>query len=215
MENQQFKQPDQPDQPNQPNQPNQPDRSNQPDQSNVVPPIMRVPQSPSQFFAPQHRVFFVPSVTAISLPDELPRTPMPGQPVQPAQPVQPTPQTTFVAPSVTFLSLPQHIEHTPRPQFFSGKVPIYVPTARQQLPMDTTLPQTPMPSANGYSSGIYNISLPVPSKSFPTRPPMSIPGSYSTYEGRTEPGISETLMGCAVLIVLAIFILAALYYIST
>ncbi|MHB8598674.1 MAG: hypothetical protein ACYDER_17895 [Ktedonobacteraceae bacterium] len=197
MENQQFKQP---------NQPDQPVRSNQPDQSNVVPPVMRVPQGPSQFFAPQHRVFFVPSVTAISLPDELPRTPMPGQPAQ---------QSTFVAPSVTFLSLPQHIEQTPRPQFFSGKVPTYVPSARQQLPMDTTLPQTPMPSAQAFTSDIYNISMPVPSKSFPTRPPVSIPGSYSTYEGRTEPGISETLMGCAILIVLAIFILAALYYIST
>lgn len=200
MENQQFKQPDQPD---------QPDRSNQSDQSNVVPPVMRIPQVPSQFITPQHRVFFVPSVTAISLPDELPRTPMPGQPAQPTQ------QSTFVAPSVTFLSLPRGVEQTPRPQFFSGKVPIYVPSARQQLPMDTMLPQTPMPTANGYSSGIYNISMPVPSKSFPTRPPVSIPGSYSTYEGRTEPGISETLMGCAVLIVLAIFILAALYYIAT
>ncbi len=197
MENQQF------------NQPDQPDRSNQPDQSNVVPPVMRVPQAPSQFFAPQHRVFFVPSVTAISLPDELPRTPMPGQPAQPTQ------QSTFVAPSVTFLSLPQHIEQTPRPQFFSGKVPIYVPSARQQLPMDTMLPQTPMPSAQAFTSDVYNISMPVPAKSFPTRPPVSIPGSYSTYGGRSEPGISETLMGCAVLIVLAIFILATLYYIST
>ncbi len=200
MENQQF------------NQPNQPDRSSQPDQSNVVPPVMRVPQIPPQFVAPQHRIFIVPSVTALSLPDELPRTPMPGQPVQP---VQPTQQSTFVAPSVTFLSLPQHIEQTPRPQFFSGKVPIYVPSARQQPPMDTMLPQTPMPSANGYSSGIYHIALPAPSKSFPTRPPMSIPGSRSNSESRTGPGISETLMGCAVLIVLAIFILATLYYIST
>lgn len=197
MEHQQFNQSDCSNQSDQPNQPN------------VVPPVMRVPQVPPQFFAPQHRVFIVPSMTAMSLPDELPRTPMPGQPGQSTQ------QSTFVAPSVTFLSLPQHVEQTPRPQFFSGKVPTYIPPERQQPPMDTTLPQTPMPSAQTFTSGIYNISIPVPSRSFPTRPPMSIPGSRSTSKGRTEPGISETLMGCAVLIVLAIFILAALYYIST
>lgn len=207
MENQQFNQPDQPDRSS------QPDQSNQP---NIVPPVMRVPQVSPQFFAPQRRVFIVPSVTAMTLPDELPQTPMPGQPAVPIQSGQsPQQQRTFVAPSVTFLSLPQHIEQTPRPQFFSGKVPSYMPPGRHQPPMDTTLPQTPMPSAQAFTSGIYNISMPVPSRSFPTRPPMSIPGSRSTSKGRSEPGISEMLMGCAVLIVLAIFILAALYYIST
>src|SRR5579863_5744746 len=154
----------------------QPDRSNQPDQPdqlNVIPPVMRIPQVPSQFVTPQHRVFIVPSVTAMSLPDELPQTPMPGQPAQLGQQGQ---QRTFVAPSVTFLSLPQHIEQTPRPQFFSGKVPIYASPGSQQPRMDFMLPQTPMPSANGYSSGVYNISLPVPPGKFPDRPPLSIPG---------------------------------------
>lgn len=188
-------------------QPNQPTRPNQPDQSNVVPPAMRVPQVPPQFVTTQRKVFIVPSVTAMSLPDELPRTPMPGQPKQ-----QPR---TYVAPSVTFISLPQRIEQTPRPQFFSGKVPTYVPSIRPQPPMDSTLPQTPMPSAHTFTSGVYNITMPVPQRRFPDRPPLSIPGSRSTSESRTEPGVSETLMGCAVLIVLAIFMLAVLYYIST
>jgi len=197
MENQQF---------NQPDQPNQPDRSNQPDQLNVVSPAMRVPQVPPQFVTTQRQVFIVPSVTAMSLPEELPRTPMPGQPTQQ--------QRTYVVPSVTFISLPQQIEQTPRPQFFSGKVPTYIPSIRQQPPMESTLPQTPMPSAHTFTSGVYNITMPVPQKRFPDRPPIPIPGSRSISESRTEPGVSETLIGCAVLMVLAIFILAVLYYIA-
>ncbi|MEO8971135.1 MAG: hypothetical protein ABI406_05975 [Ktedonobacteraceae bacterium] len=190
-------------------QPDQSNRSEQSDQSNVIPPVMRIPQVPPQFVTLQRRVFIVPSVTAMSLPDELPRTPMPGQPAQPGQQ-----QRTFVTPSVTFLSLPQHIEQTPRPQFLSGKVPVYAPPGSQQPPMDFMLPQTPMPPASGYSSGIYNISMPVPARSFPGRPLISIPGSRSSSDGRTGPGVGETLMGCAVLMLLAILVLAALYYIS-
>ena len=195
-------------QPNQPDQPNQPNRPDQPDQSNVVPPspAMQVPQVPPQFVTTQRRMFIVPSVTAMSLPEELPRTPMPGQPIQQSR--------TYVAPSVTFISLPQQIEQTPRPQFFSGNVPTCVPSIKQQPPMDSMLPQTPMPSAHTFTSGVYNITMPVPPKSFPGRPPISIPGSRSTSESRTEPGVSETLVGCAVLMVLAIFILAVLYYIA-
>ena len=190
-------------------QPDQPDRAVQPDQPNIVPPVMRVPQVPPHFITTQRRMLIVPSVTAMSLPDDLPGTPMPGQPAQSGQQ-----QRTFVAPSVTFLSLPQHIEQTPRPQFFSGKVPAYMPPGKQQPPMDFMLPQTPMPTANGYSSGVYNIALPVQPGRFPDRPPMSIPGSRANTESRTEPGVGEMLMGCAVLLVLAILVLVALYYIS-
>ncbi|HVB23959.1 MAG TPA: hypothetical protein VNG51_18630 [Ktedonobacteraceae bacterium] len=189
-------------------QPNQSGQSKQAEQPNAVTPAMRIPQVAPQFITTQRKVFIVPSVTAMSLPDKLPQTPMPGQPTQPGQQ-----QRTFVTPSVTFLSLPQHIKQTPRPQFFSGKVPTYTPTESQQA-MDFTLPQTPMPSANGISAGIYNISIPVQPGRFPDRPPLSIPGSRNNTEEDTEPGVGETLIGCGVLIVLAIVVLVALYYIS-
>lgn len=192
MENQQPRQPDQPDQPN---------------QSHVVPPGVRVPQVPPQYVTTQRRVYVVPSVTKLLLPDQLPQTPMPGQPTTQQR-------RTYVAPSITFIALPQRVEQTPRPQFFSGKVPTSAPSAGQQPPMDTLLPQTPMPSANVFTSGVYDISLPAQPKSFPGRPPISIAGSRSTQKSQSEYGIGETLMGCAVLIAIAIIALVVLYYIS-
>ncbi len=191
-------------------QPRQPDQPDQPAQSHVVPPGVRIPQVPPQFITTQRRVYVVPSTTKILLPDQLPQTPMPGQPTQQ--------QRTYVAPSITFISLPQQVEQTPRPQFLSGKVPTYAPTyapsAGQQMPMETLLPQTPMPSAHVFTAGVYEVSLPAQPNSFPSRPPVSIAGSRSTQRGQSEYGIAETLMGCAVLMAIGIIALVVLYYIS-
>lgn len=198
----------------------QPEQPEQREQAHVVPPMMRVSPVRPQFMAPQRKVFIVPSVTAMSLPEELPQTPMPGRAGQQeqGQQGQAGQQRTFLAPSVTFFSLPtemEPVEQTPRPQFLSGKVPAFVPPGRPRQPMDFTLPQTPMPTATGFPSGVYTISLPVPQRSFPGRPPMSIPGSRSHTMERKEPGVGEMLMGCAVLMVLALVVLGVLYYIAT
>ncbi len=200
----------------------QSDQLQQPGQSkqaNVIPPMMRVPQVQPQCVAPQRKVFIVPSVTAMSLPEELPQTPMPRQAEQQRQQGHAgQQQRTFLTPSVTFLSLPAvggQIEQTPRPQFLSGKVPTFVPPGRPRQPMDMQLPQTPMPTATGFPSEVYTISLPVPQRSFPGRPPMSIPGSRTHMMECKEPGVGEMLMGCAMLMVLAIVVLAVLYYVAT
>ncbi len=98
---------------------------------------------------------------------------------------------TYMAPSVTFISLPQRTPQTPRPQFFSGKVPAYAPSARQrgqQSPMDAMLPQTPMPTAGAFTEAVQ--------------------------ESRVEYGVGEMLMGCGVLMVIGILVLVVLYYIS-
>ena len=181
----------------------------QPNQSHVVPPGVR---NLPQYITTQRKVYIVPSVTKMSLPDQLPQTPMPEQPTGQ--------RCTYTAPSVTFISLPQRAQQTPqtpRPQFFSGKVPTYAPSTRQQppiAPMDSMLPQTPMPPANVFTSGVYDISLPAQPKSFPSRPPVSIAGSRSTQKSPSEYGVGETLMGCAVLMAIAIIALVVLYYIS-
>jgi hypothetical protein len=187
----------------------QPRQSDQPDKSLIVPQGARAPQVPLQYVTTQRRVYVAPSLTKISPPDQLPQTPMPGQPTRQRR--------TYVAPSITIIALPQGVEQTPRPQFFSGKVPTYAPTSApsgEQPPMDALLPETPMPSANAFTSGVYDISLPAQPKGFPSRPPVSIAGSRSTQKSQSEYGIGETLMGCGMLIAIAIIALVLLYYIS-
>lgn len=83
----------------------------------------------------------------------------------------------------------------------------------QQVPRTPMPPMQQVPPTPVYRSGVHDFSLYAPPKSFPGKPPCSIPGSRSAHENRT-PGVSETLMGCGVLLAIGITILVVLYFIS-
>jgi hypothetical protein len=53
------------------------------------------------------------------------------------------------------------------------------------------------------------------SRGIPDTPPYSIPGYFPARSNGQEPGVGETLLGCAVLLVVSIIVLILLYYLSS
>ncbi len=59
--------------------------------------------------------------------------------------------------------------------------------------------------------------LPVAPKlqAIPRTPPCSIPGYYTSKSRREEPGVGEMLLGCGILLALAVAVLTVLFFLIT
>jgi hypothetical protein len=69
------------------------------------------------------------------------------------------------------------------------------------------LPRTPMPQQKGQEEIRYS------SPGIPVTPPYSIPGYFAKGEEEgNEPGLAETLMGCGMLLLMGLVVVAVLYY---
>ena len=69
------------------------------------------------------------------------------------------------------------------------------------------LPRTPMPQQKGQEEIRYS------SPGIPVTPPYSIPGYFAKGEEEgNEPGLGETLMGCGMLLLMGLVVVAVLYY---
>ena len=178
------------------------------DQPIIVPPMARIPQVSPQVAARKRSVYIAPVL------HRLPTTPRqfsPSPMVPPALPLPPV---------------------SPLPQPYRPNRLVYIPpeihrdAAQQQSPSYTYfLPQTPMPlppygeidQLSPINDMMRNVSPYTSSMGIasPGAIPGSLPGYYSISKRRPDPGLGETLLGCASLLFLGVIVLVLLYYLAT
>ena len=156
----------------------------------IVPPRVRIPQIPPQDIAQRRRGYFIPS------PYRQSATPLQYSPLAP--PYRPN----------RLIYIPAEIRHV---------------EVTEQLPWLThPMPETPRPfpilSNTGQLSPIRKTSANffqhTASIKIPTSVPVSLVGYSPSSVKRRDPGVGETLMGCATLFLVGIILLAILYYIA-
>jgi hypothetical protein len=193
----------------------------------IVPPMARIPQIPPQQVAGNRRVYIAPTFNPLSTSQYSPA------------PRQQTPKPNVflhMAPTLTRIPIPQQQQSPARswqryhvhpeendvvialpPLIRLSSHPPKVPGEWKGL--DTPRPLSPVQRATqlspigGMQRDVFTGSS--QSRGIPDTPPYSIPGYFPVRADRQEPGVGETLMGCAVLLIVSIVVLIFLYYISS
>ncbi len=157
------------------------------------PAVTRTGQFPSQQFPAQYipaQAWYIPQPPPV-------RTPEQGQQDSPSQqpsgPVaaQPYPPGSSCQ-QVLLVPQPIMLPHTPRPQLVAGRQIYLSPSQGAEMPPG---------SANILP---YNI---------PATPKYSIPSYYQSRFNSQDPAVGEMLVGCGMLLMLAIAVLAILYFV--
>lgn len=157
----------------------------------IVPPRVRIPQISPQVIAQRRRGYFIPS------PYRQLATPLQCSPL--ARPYRPH-RIVYIPPDI------RHVQVTAQSPWLAHP-----------------MPETPRPfvmfSDTGQFSPIQetptNIFLHTSSMGLPATLPKSLVGFSPSNVKRREPGVGETLMGCATLFLVGIILLAILYYIAS
>jgi hypothetical protein len=183
-------------------------------QPNNLPPTAGIPQIPPQRLAGKRYIYLPPTFRPLSTP--------PHGPI-----LQQNTQNRFVetAPSIT---QPPGYQHSPIPrqvtQRLDGHIApaIRLPAKPQKPPAGQQAPQKPgllsFANATVQRSPItatqHELPITPPQMRIPVTPPCSIPGYYTTRYKSQEPRMGETLLGCAMLLLVGIIVLIILYYLA-
>jgi hypothetical protein len=112
-----------------------------------------------------------------------------------------TPVTDQISPVI---SLPANLQRPPGAQYIS-EVPVTPPVTSGRAFMQGAREWSPLGEGQEESRRF--------SPGIPVTPPYSIPGYFAKgEEERSEPGLSETLMGCGMLLLMGLVVVAVLYY---
>jgi hypothetical protein len=60
----------------------------------------------------------------------------------------------------------------------------------------------------------YPLAVPI-AQAIPRTPPCSIPGYYPAKASHEEPGVAEMLLGCGILLALAVTVITVLFFLAT
>jgi hypothetical protein len=113
--------------------------------------------------------------------------------------------------------------YTPPKLTRQGPISMPIPTpAPTPIPQMIEAPRTPIPlivQVSPVTEKIlyqYQYPLAVPKlQSIPRTPPCSIPGYYTSKVDREEPGVGEMLLGCGILLALAVAVITVLFFLAT
>jgi hypothetical protein len=156
----------------------------------IVPPMVRIPQISPQIIAQRRRGYFVPLPHGQSA-TTLQHSPLPP-PYRPHRLVYIPPEIRHVQVTEQSASLTHPMPETPRPFLIFSDTGQFSPI--QETPMN-----------------IFQYTSPM---GMPTTITKSLVGYSPSSVKRREPGVVETLMGCATLFLVGIILLAILYYIA-
>lgn len=165
-----------------------------------ITPMARIPQIPPQVVAIRRRVYVPPAIRQAN-------------------------QARQAAP-LQFSPLAQ--PHRPNRSFYIPPEMRYVQTTEQSSWLSRPLPETPRPFPLTRDTGQFasiqktptNVFQPSITRGMPvasaasTTLPHSQVGYTPTSTRRSDPGVGETLLGCATLLVIGIIVLVALYYLA-
>jgi len=158
----------------------------------IVPPMIRIPQISPQVIAQRRRGYFVPSLYIY----RRSATPLQCSPLPP--PYRPN-RLVYIPPEIRHVQVTEQspwltrpMPETPRPFPLFSNTGQFSPI--QETPMNVFLHTSPV----GMSATF----------------PKSLVGYSPSSVKRREPGVGETLMGCATLFLVGIILLAILYYIA-
>ncbi len=112
-----------------------------------------------------------------------------------------TPVTDQISPVI---SLPANLQRPPGAQYIS-EVPVTPPVTPGRVFMQGAREWSPLREGQEESRRS--------SPGIPVTPPCSIPGYFAKGEEEgSEPGVGETLMGCGMLLLMGLVVVAVLYY---
>ncbi len=169
----------------------------------IVPPMVRMPQIAPQVIEQRKQEYSVP------LPPRQRATPRQFSPLSPRQRATPR-------------------QFSPLPQLYRPRQVVYSPSERcpvqvhEQSPwLVQPLPETPRPFSIASDTGQFapiqvtptNISLHISPIGMSASIPNILVGYSPSNVKHHEPGVAETLMGCATLFLVGIILLAILFYI--
>ena len=162
----------------------------------IVPPMAHIPQVPPQIVAIQRRVYVPPTLYRQA-----------NQMRQPATPLQFSPLAQL---------------HRPNRSAYIPPEIRYAPATEPSSWLSRSLPETPRPFPLTCDTGQFasiqktptTVFRPATKMSMPSALPHSLVGYNPSSVRRPDPGVAETLMGCATLFILGIVVLTVLYYLA-
>ena len=162
----------------------------------IVPPMAHIPQVPPQVVAIRRRVYVPPAL------------------------YRQTSQARQTTAPLQFSSLIQ-LQRPNRSAYIPPEIR-YMPTAEPSSWLSHPLPETPRPFPLSSDTGQFttiqktptNVFRPVARMSMPSALPHSLAGYTPSSVRRPDPGVAETLLGCATLFIVAILVLTILYYLA-
>lgn len=135
------------------------------------------------------------------------------------------PEPTIVPPMACMVRIPQI-----SPEVVAIRRRLYVPPAKssqaaEQSPwLSRSLPETPRPFPLSSDTGQFAAIQKTPANVFRPTATMGMPSAsaalphslagYTSSTRRSDPGVGETLLGCATLFLVGIIVLLVLYYLA-
>lgn len=180
----------------------------------IVIPKVRVPQVPPQQVAGIRRLYIPPTFKQVST-----------SLYRPASRPETQSRCEYVAPALKgppvhrYPAIERQISPAPHRLITPA---IRLPANLQKPPEWQEVPQTPglLSFSNEIRqwSPITEMQPSIPKSpsqmQIPVTPAYSIPGYFATRFKREEPGLGETLLGCGMLLLMAVIVLGLLYYLA-